>query len=172
MNTSNDARLLDGLATLIQVCRAGERGFNCCAAQADAISLQWLLTQRAQQYRKARAELEALLREAVGTTPPVLPDGGDPKRVWVADKRELAALSDLALLVECERGEESTVSHYRLVLDEDLPIVLRAVAQRHCDAAKRERAQLRSVRAALLAAATKDETPDNAEARHGDAQPA
>jgi uncharacterized protein (TIGR02284 family) len=172
MNTSNDARLLDCLASLLQVCRAGERGFSRCAAQADAISLQWLLTQRAQQYRKAGAELEALLREAVGTTPPVLPDDGDTKLVWVVDRRLLAGLSDLALLVECERGEESTVRHYRLVLDEDLPIVLRAIAQRHCDAAKGQRAQLRSVRATMLAAVTKDQTPASAEVRQGDAQPA
>jgi uncharacterized protein (TIGR02284 family) len=150
MNASSDARLRDCLGTLIQVCRNGERGFSGCAVQADALSLQWLLTQRALQYRKAGAELEAQLGQAVGAAPQV-PRDDDAMHGWVVEQRLLAGLSDPALLAECERGEDSTLRQYRLVLDEDLPIVLRAVVQRHCDVAKSQRAQWRSLRATLLA---------------------
>lgn len=157
----NDPCLVECLDTLIQTCRDGESGFRRCAEQARSMPLQWLLAQRAQRYHKDCAELLALRDEFVGgvsQAPPACRGGGTPHG-WVAAEGLLATFSDLALLSECERGEHTMLQHYRRVLEEELPIVLRAVAQRHCAAAQSQRAQMRRLRATLLPATPPQQHP-------------
>ena len=143
--------VVEYIDTLIGTCRNGDAGYCRCAGQAELLALQWLLTQHAQHYHKATAELQALRQEYAGPEAQPLGDPGDARPEWLPDKVALAGVSDLALLAVCDRGEEAVLRRYRKVLDEDMPIVLRAVAQRHSDAARDHRAQLRSTRAILNA---------------------
>jgi uncharacterized protein (TIGR02284 family) len=138
----SDEGLVKGLDALIRACRDGERDCTRHAAQAQSMRLQWQLTQRAQCLRKAGAELQALRVRYAGAA---LPQHGAADSLPRDTDGDVA--SDEALLVECERAEDAALQRYRSVLDEDLPIVVRAVAQRHCDATQSQRAQLRSLRA-------------------------
>lgn len=142
----SDTRVFDCLDTLMQTCRDSERAVDCCAGQAQSLRLQWLLTQRARCCRKSLLELQALRTEFADALP-----CGAQQPGWVVPEGMLASPSDAALLAECERGEAITQQHYRSALEEELPILLRAVAQRHFDAARSQRAQLRGLRLALSA---------------------
>jgi uncharacterized protein (TIGR02284 family) len=166
-----DSSLVERLDALIRSCLDGERGFCRCAAQAQSLPLQWLLVQGAQLHQKAAAELQALRSAHAGDAPSAANPAPMP-RGWVTPKSVLAGFSDLALLAESERGEDLTLQHYRRVLDEDLPIVMRAVAQRHADAAHNHRAQIRSLRTALLSAACEAPAPRTFVQRRQDAQAA
>lgn len=142
--TDIDTSLLEHLDTLIRTCRETERDYRRCAAQAQAMPLQWLLTQRARDLRKAGAEWRALRVQYMGAAAP-----DEPARHATACSCSDIG-SDAALLAECERIEDVALQRLRSVLDEDLPIVIRAVAQRHCDATRDQRAQLRRLRADML----------------------
>jgi hypothetical protein len=115
------------------------------------MQLQCLLTQRAQDLRKAGAEWFAMRAQYIGPASPELPDDSTQR----VDDLAGDAVSDEALLAHRERVEEATLRHYRWVLDEELPILVRAVAHRHCDATRDQRAQLRSLHAAWLQEAPK-----------------
>ncbi len=161
--TVDDTRADDCLDTLMQTCRESELGFRHCAGHAQSLRLQWLLTQRAQRCRKCLAELRALRNEiSTHALPPLRCDDA----AWAAPDKLLESAGDATLLAECERGEEITLQRYRRVLDEDLPILLRAVAQRHLDATKGHRAQLRRLRVQCEAA------PAALGARHRDVEAA
>jgi uncharacterized protein (TIGR02284 family) len=149
-----DTELTDGLTLLIDTCHDSEQGFRSCAAQAHAMSLQLLLTLRADALRRAAAELKALLGHGHGDANPSRRPTA-PARGWWADKATLAGYSDVALLAECERGEDIGLRRCRYVLDQDvLPRIARAVVQRHCDDSTRHRAHIRNLRARQLAALT------------------
>jgi uncharacterized protein (TIGR02284 family) len=145
--------LVEHLDTLIDTCQQGADGNSRCAGQAQSLALQWLLTQRSHCWHKAAAELQAL-REQYASTAPAR--AGELHAGWVPAKGMLAGFSDLALLAVCDRGEDAALQRYREFLDEDLPIVLRAVAQRHSDAVRDHRAQLRSARILLNTAQRPD----------------
>ena len=168
----NDSPLVERLDALIRSCLDGERGFRRCAGQAHSLPLQWLLVQGAQLHQKAAAELQALRSEQVGDAAPAAKPTAPIPRGWVTPKSVLTGFSDLALLAESERGEDITLQHYRRLLDEDLPIVMRAVAQRHADAAQGHRAHIRSLRAALLSAAAEPGAPRTFAKRPQDAHAA
>jgi uncharacterized protein (TIGR02284 family) len=161
-----DTELIDCLNMLIDTCRDSERGFRSCAAQAHAMSLQLLLTLRADSLRRAAAELKALLGDHRSD-----PSRGQPlpARGWWAEKATLTGYSDVALLAECERGEDVGLRRCRYVLDQDvLPRVARAVVRRHCDDSARHRAHIRTLRARELAAHAPpaDVTPERAPSLH------
>ena len=145
--------LVEHLDTLIDTCQQGADGMSRCAGQAQSLALQWLLTQRSKCWHKAAAELHALREQYAGTA---TVRAGEPHASWAPAKGMLAGFSDLALLAVCDRGEDAALQRYREFLDEDLPIVLRAVAQRHSDAVRDHRAQLRSARILLNTAQRPD----------------
>lgn len=135
--------VVDAIHLLIETCEDGEYGFRSCAGLADRVDLQVLFTQRAQDCRRSADELRALGGESPQDAPA---QSGGSHRGWVAVKGLLSGYSDLALLAECERGEEMTMQRYRSALEQDLPIVLRMVALRHRECAQRNRVHLRRLR--------------------------
>jgi uncharacterized protein (TIGR02284 family) len=147
-----DTELIDCLTMLIDTYRDSEQGFRSCATQAHAMGLQLLLTLRADALRRATAELKVLV--GIDRNDPSPGRGHvSPSLGWWADKATLAGYSDVALLAECERGEDIGLRRCRYVLDQDLlPRVARAVVRRHCDDTARHRAHIRSLRAKALAA--------------------
>lgn len=144
--------LMDTLNKLVATCKDGEYGFLSCAEHANADDLRRTFSARAEECRQGAAELQSLIR-ANGGTPD---DGGTATgavhRGWVAVKGTLSGYSDLAMLEECERGEDTAVERYRKALEEPLPPDVRAVVERQFEGVKHNHMQVRTLRDQLRAA--------------------
>ena len=58
-------------------------------------------------------------------------------------------VSNASLLARCERFELSALQRYQQALELDLPRIARAVVQRHIDAIRASRTELRSLHTAM-----------------------
>lgn len=143
--------LIDTLNDLIETCKDGEYGFRSCAENVDSRELATLFERRAEDCREAARELQ----EHVVTL------GGDPDtsgsvsgalhRGWVAVRSTLSTYDDLAVLKECERGEDVAVTNYRKALEKPLPEPVRSLVERQYQGAKRNYEQVCALRDGMQA---------------------
>ena len=142
----SDADVTDCLNELIEHCRYSGDALRRFACHADLMALQLLMSQRATAWRRCEIELRALHIDG-----PNAPDCHS-RREWVDAQTSLSGCSDSALLAECERCEDLALRRYRDALEQDLPRVLRAVAQRHADGILSNRARMRHLRVSAVLA--------------------
>ncbi len=126
----DNQNLIDVLNDLIEACRDGEYGFNACAEYLDAGDLKRRLHLRATQSREAAAELAAEVRRLGGQPDEGGTARGAVHRGWVAVRGTLSSHSERAMLEECERGEDVTLTRYRRALREALPSDIRELVSR------------------------------------------
>ena len=126
-----DTDLIEKLNELIETSKDGEKGFEACAADASDGGLKAFFLEGAQRCAQAATELLQL----------VISIGGDPQtsgslsgtvhRGWFTLKSVLSPRENLALLDECERGEDYAKARYQAVVDDpSLPEPVREVVQR------------------------------------------
>lgn len=138
--------VVDTLNRLIETSKDGEYGFRTSAEHARDPQLQQTLQSRAEECRQGAAELQSLVVQYGGTAEDSGSATGAMHRGWVAVKGTLAGYSDLAMLEECERGEDTAIERYRSALAEDLPSDVRIVIERQFEGVKRNHAQIRLLR--------------------------
>lgn len=143
--------VIDTLNDLIETCHDGEYGFRACAEHSKAQNLKVLFQRRAFECGEAAAELHKHVLRLGGTPEDGGTASGAVHRGWVAVRGTLSGYSDLAMLEECERGEDTALARYRKALKQALPpdvlVVVerqRQGAQNSHDEVKRLRDQLRS----------------------------
>ncbi len=138
--------IVSTLNDLIETSKDGEYGFSTSAEHAKSPELRQVLNSRAAECRSAASELQSLVAQHGGTPD----DGGSASgalhRGWVSVKGTLSGYSDLAMLEECERGEDTALERYRSALEDDLPAPVRAVVERQYEGVKRNHLQIRSLR--------------------------
>jgi len=140
------AKYISTLNDLIENCKDGEAGFKQCADKADSEALKRLFAARAQECRAAAAELQSIVA-ASGETPETSGTAsGAMHRGWMSLKAALSRNDDLAMLEECERGEDHALERYRDALKDDLPADIRMVIQRQYEGTKRNHDQVRNLR--------------------------
>ena len=71
---------------------------------------------------------------------------GAVHRGWVNLKSSVTDRSDLAILEECERGEDVAKARYKKALEADLPDDIRGIVQYQYDGAVRNHDQVRDLR--------------------------
>lgn len=132
----------------------GEYGFRACAEHARQPELRALFERRAQDCARGAAELQQQVT-LLGAEPDTSGSASAAiHRGWVAVKASLAGYTDLALLAECERGEDVALARYRKVLkDKHLSPTLRDVVQRQADGVRHNYDQIRNRRNLLREAA-------------------
>ena len=134
------------LNDLLENSRDGEYGFRACAEEVKSPAAKQLFASRAEECKKAEAELVALVR-AYGGTPA---DGGTASgalhRGWVHVKGSLGANSELSILESCERGEDTAVARYRKAMKQNLPADVRNVIAVQAEGAQRNHDQIRDLR--------------------------
>lgn len=146
--------LIDTLNHLVSTCKDGEFGFRSCAEHVKSESLRSVFSARADECRQAAAELQSLIQQNGGKPDDGGTATGAMHRGWVAVKATLTGSSDLAMLEECERGEDTAMERYRQALEEPLPPEALLVIQRQYEGVKRNHAQVRSLRDTARAAAS------------------
>ena len=138
--------IVDTLNDLIETCKDGEYGFGACAEHAKSASLRQTLLARAEGCRLAASELQALVRQCGGRAEEDGTVAGSLHRGWVAVRETLSGYSDVAILEECERGEDVALDRYRKALRADLPPVAKEVVERQYEGVKRNHASVRMLR--------------------------
>ena len=135
------------LNVLIETSFNGNKGFLAAADDSKNPELQNIFRQRAQDCAKAAAELQQIVTRLGGKPEEGGSVAGAAHRGWVNLKAVVTGRSDLAILEECERGEDVAKAHYRNAVEkEDLPADIRAVVERQYQGAVRNHDQIRDLR--------------------------
>lgn len=118
------------LNDLIETSRDGEEGFKACAEDVQRPDLKTLFTDRARQCASAAEELQQIVRRLGGDPEEDASFSGAMHRRWVDLKSMVTGKDELAILNECERGEDVAKEHYQDALKKTLPPDIRAVVER------------------------------------------
>lgn len=138
--------VIDELNTLIETSKDGEYGFLSSAEHVRSASLREVFAKRAAECREAAGELQQLVRQQGGKPEDEGSTSGAMHRGWVAVKGTLTGYSDLAMLEECERGEDAAVARYRKAAQKPLPAGVMEVVQRQMAGVLRNHDQIRLLR--------------------------
>jgi uncharacterized protein (TIGR02284 family) len=134
------------LNVLIETSFNGNKGFLAAADDTRNPELQTVFRQRAEDCAKAAAELQQIVTRLGGKPEDGGSVAGAAHRGWVNLKAAVTGRSDLAILEECERGEDVAKAHYRKALDGELPPDVRSVVERQYQGAVRNHDQVRDLR--------------------------
>ena len=138
--------LASTLNDLIETSKDGEKGFRTAAEDSKNAELQAVFLRRAQDCAKGAADLQQLVARLGGSPEAGGSVAGAVHRGWVDLKAAVSSRTDLAILEECERGEDVAKARYRKALEETLPEDIRAVVQRQYDGVVRNHDQIRELR--------------------------
>lgn len=141
-----NAEVIDVLNDLIENCRDGEQGFNACAEHTQSSELREVFHACSRDCNGAALELQSLVSQKGGTPESGGTASGAVHRGWVAVKGSIGGYTDLAMLEECERGEDVAKARYKKALEQDLPIDIQMVLTRQYDGAIRNHDQIRFLR--------------------------
>ncbi|WP_372826670.1 PA2169 family four-helix-bundle protein [Polaromonas sp.] len=144
--------VVDTLNNLLESGRDGEFGYTECAEHVQAQDIKTLLLRHADECRGAAAELARQVRELGGEPDEGGTTSGALHRGWVSVRGKLSGYTDLAMLEECERGEDTALARYRKALKGQLPSATRALVERQAQGAQRNHDQIKAMRDALKAA--------------------
>ena len=145
----NTPEVIDVLNDLVETCKDGEYGFRTSAEQARSRTLRANLLARSSECAAAADQLRAHVLQLGGR-----PESGGSAtaalhRGWVAVKAKLSTYDDLAVLEECERGEDAALATYRDALEHELPPPLRNLIEHQYEGAKRNHVEVRNMRDSL-----------------------
>jgi uncharacterized protein (TIGR02284 family) len=142
----DDDDTIDTLNDLLESCRDGEFGFRECAEHTKSQDIKTVMLARAEDCRKAGAELIAEVLQLGGEVESGGTASGAMHRGWVAVKGSLMGYTDLAMLDECERGEDAALAAYRKALKDPLPARIQALVMSQQQGAQRNHDQIKSMR--------------------------
>ncbi len=128
MSTTNDDAI-SVLNDLIETCKDGEQGFREAAEHVPNSDLKTLFNTYSQQRAQYGGELAN----------EVLRRGGEPAtsghvsaafhRGWLNLKQAVAGKEEVAIIDECERGEDAAKANYEAALKKTIPSDLLSIVQ-------------------------------------------
>ena len=135
------------LNDLVETSKDGEKGFRTAAHDTNNTELKTIFLRRAEDCAKGAAELQQLVSRLGGQAEEGGSVAGALHRGWVSLKATVSDRDDVAILEECERGEDIAKAKYRDALNNSaLPADVRAVVQRQYDGVVRNHDQVRDLR--------------------------
>jgi uncharacterized protein (TIGR02284 family) len=136
------------LNDLVETSKDGEKGFRAAANDTKNAELQQVFLRRAQDCATGAVDLQQVIVRLGGKAEEGGSVAGALHRGWVNVKAAPASgRADLAILEECERGEDVAKAHYRKALDEEgLPEDIRLIVQRQYDGVLQNHDQIRDLR--------------------------
>lgn len=138
--------IIETLNDLIETSKDGEYGFRTCAEHSKSADLRAVFERRAQDCASAVRELQAQVTQLGGKADDSGSASGAVHRGWVAMKGKLTGYDDLAMLEECERGEDVALERYRTAREKTLPEPVRSLVDKQYEGAKRNHNQVRDLR--------------------------
>jgi uncharacterized protein (TIGR02284 family) len=141
------------LNDILETAKDGEYGFRACAEHTKAQDIKTLFLRHADECRAAAAEMASEVRRLGGKADDGGTASGSMHRGWVAVRGTLTGYSDLAMLDECERGEDTALARYRKALKQNLPAEIRSILQKQFQGAQRNHDQIKMLRDQFRASA-------------------
>jgi len=149
-----DDEVIVTLNDLISTCRDGEYGFGACAEYVRSGDVRAVLARRASECAHGALELEQLAvrfgAAAPASSESIVAGTETTHRGWVSTRGTLGRLTDLAMLQECEHGEENAMQRYRHALRKELPVDVRLRVERQLRGARSNHDHIRSLRDRLF----------------------
>lgn len=106
------------LNDLIEILKDGQEGFRAAATDVESSDLKALFSEYSLQRAQYAGELQSLARSLGETAPETAGSvAGALHRGWIDLKATFTGKDAHAILVECERGEDSAVAAYQKALD-------------------------------------------------------
>jgi uncharacterized protein (TIGR02284 family) len=139
------------LNELVETSKDGEKGFRQGAEDAKNPELKALLSRRAADCAAGAAQLQEQVAALGGKPEDHGTAAGAMHRGWVSLKSAVAGRTDLAILEECERGEDVAKARYQDALKENLPPQVLALVQIQYEGVVRNHDQIRDLRNRLRA---------------------
>ena len=135
------------LNDLVETSRDGEQGFRTAAEDTKSAELRKVFLERAENCAQGAAQLQQVILRLGGNPQEGGSVAGAVHRGWVNLKASVTGRTDVAILEECERGEDVAKARYRKALEEKkLPDDIRAIVQRQYDGVQRNHDQIRNLR--------------------------
>ncbi len=134
------------LNDLVETSKDGEKGFRTAAGDTQNAELQAVFLRRAQDCAAGAADLQQRVARLGGNPEQGGSVAGAVHRGWVNLKATVSGRADLAILEECERGEDIAKARYRKALEEALPEDIRLVVQRQYDGVMHNHDQIQDLR--------------------------
>lgn len=134
------------LNDLVETSKDGEKGFRTAAEDTKNTELKTIFMRRADDCSKGASDLQQIVMRLGGKPEEGGSVAGAMHRGWVDLKSKVTDRDDLAILEECERGEDVAKAKYRDALEETLPDDIRAVVQRQYDGVIKNHDQIRDLR--------------------------
>jgi len=144
MTDRND--VIDTLNDLIETSHDGEYGFRELADRAQAPELKQTFQRRADEIRASVAELKSAVTAQGGKPEDSGTAAGALHRGWVAVRSTITTSTDLSLLEEAERGEDSALASFRKAAKQDLPAPVRALVEQQLQGVQRNHDQIKQLR--------------------------
>ncbi|HEX5126145.1 MAG TPA: PA2169 family four-helix-bundle protein [Rhodocyclaceae bacterium] len=123
-------RAISVLNDLIETSKDGEKGFRKCAEDTSSPDLRQVFLEAASHCQTSAQELQDEVA-ALGGSPE---EGGSVSgaihRGWIDLKSSIKPRDNLAILEECERGEDFAKHRYEEALSKDMPDTARTIVQR------------------------------------------
>jgi len=138
--------LVSILNDLVETSKDGEKGFNTAADDTKSSELQATFRRRAQDCATGAADLQSIVTRLGGKPEEGGTVAGAVHRGWVTLKGAVSSRTDLAILEECERGEDVAKAAYAKALKATMPEDIRLVVQRQYDGVVRNHDQIRDLR--------------------------
>jgi uncharacterized protein (TIGR02284 family) len=139
-------KIVSILNDLIETSNNGEKGFSTAAEDTRNPELSSVFRQRAQDCARAAKDLQQMVVRLGGKPEEGGTVAGAAHRGWLNLKASVTGRSDVAILEECERGEDVAKAHYRKAVESDLPADIRSVVELQLEGAKNNHEQIRDLR--------------------------
>ena len=140
------AKITAVLNDLVETSKDGEKGFRTASEDTKNTELKTIFMRRADDCSKGASDLQQIVMRLGGKPEEGGSVAGAMHRGWVDLKSKVTDRDDLAILEECERGEDVAKAKYRDALEETLPDDIRAVVQRQYDGVIKNHDQIRDLR--------------------------
>src|SRR5215204_2837622 len=144
-SASND-NVISTLNNLIETCKDGQEGFQQAAEGVQNSQLKTLFYEFGQQRAQFAGELQGLVRELGGDPETSASTAGALHRGWINIKSAITGQDDLAILNECERGEDVAKNAYKDALEDNLPANVSSVISEQYSAVQAAHDQVRALR--------------------------
>jgi uncharacterized protein (TIGR02284 family) len=134
------------LNDLIETCKNGQEGFKQAAEGIKDTSIKDLFLQYSQQRAQFAGELQSEVNHLGGNPERSGSVAGAMHRGWMNIKSAVTGKDEHAILSECERGEDSSVSSYKDALEKPLPTNIAAIVRRQYVAIQEAHNRVKSLR--------------------------
>jgi len=142
--SDNNKKIIESVGSLVQICKDGEKGFKKASEHVSNDDFKTILYRLSQQRAMFSAELENDLIKDYG----VKMEADDSvvsklHRGWLDFKAGLSGDDTMAVLKECERGEEHAIELYTAALNGTLPAYLESKVESQLSMIKGSLSQIR-----------------------------